>query len=235
MHRQYYLLFYSILTVLLTASLAFAGWGDTLKKAGAELADDGATAAGLPYTPSEAVSGIKEVLELGTDYGVSSLGVPGGFSANSATSLSLPSSLTSLGDTAGLLSSLNTAAEGAIPGTGNVFLDVIKDLAVGDYATLLNGGEDAITRFFESSSRTTLKKLVRPVVDKSVEASGVADYLAPLMAVQQTSGVTGTAFDPVDFVTDKTLDGMFLYMGLKEREIRTSNGAGTTELLQKLF
>lgn len=230
-----YLLLLAITAILLMPSAAFSGWGDTLKQVGSDYADQGATAAGLPYTPSEAVAGIKEVLSMGTDYATSSLGVPGGFSSNPATALALPDSLTSLGDTVGLLSSLNSAAEGSVPGTGNIFLDVIKNLAVGDYATLLNGGEDAITRFFESSTRDTLKKMVRPVVDKSVEASGVSAYLAPLMAAQQTTNVAGPAFDPVDYVTDRTLDGMFYYIGMKERDIRASGGVGTTDLLQKLF
>jgi len=236
MRQKYHLLpTLTIFAILLTSAIAAAGWTDTLKTAGSEYADQGATAAGLPYTPSEAVAGIKEVLSLGTNYATSSLSAPGGFSANPATTFSLPTSLTSLGDTTNLLSSLNSAAEGAAPGTGNVFLDAIQKLAVGDYSTLLGGGEDAITRFFENSSRETLKKMVRPVVDKSVESTGVNAYLAPLMAAQQASNIAGPVFNPVDYLTDRTLDGMFFYMGMKEKDIRSSNGAGTTDLLQKLF
>ena len=128
MHPRYHLL--AILTTmafLMTATVAMAGWGDALKEIGEDYADEGVKAAGLSYTPSEAVTGIKEVLSLGTDYGVSSLGVPGGFSSNPATALSLPDSLSALsslgGSSSGLLSALNGAAEGAIPETGNIFMD----------------------------------------------------------------------------------------------------------------
>lgn len=236
MHPRYRLLtIFTVITVVLGTAVAMAGWGDALKQAGSEYADQGAKAAGLPYSPSEAVQGIKEVLSLGTDYATSSLDKPGGFSLDPATMLSLPSSLNGLGDTTNLLSALNGAAEGSVPKTGNVFMDAIQGLAVGDYSTLLGGSEDAITRFFESSSRATLKKLVKPIVGKSVEASGVDTYLAPLMAAQSATNVSGPPFDATEYLTDRTLDGMFFYMAAKEKDIRASNGAGTTDLLQKLF
>ncbi len=235
MGRQYRLI--SIVTVLflLLSSSVMAGWGDALKEAGGAAADAGATAAGLPYTPSEALAGIKDVLSLSTDYATSALSKPGGFSSNPASSFSLPSSLGGLSDASGLLSSLNTAAEKAVPGTGNLFLDAISKLTVGNASTLLNGGEDAITRFFENSARDSIKSLMKPIVSSSVESAGVGQYLSALSMAQQASGVAGAAFDPIDFVTDRTLDGMFSFMAMKERDLRSSGGMGTTDLIQKLF
>lgn len=235
MRPRYRLLIPLVLFLLLAPTAVLAGWGDALKQTGSEYADQGATAAGLPYTPSEAVTGIKEVLTLGTDYATSSLSQPGGFSTDSATTFSLPGSLSDLSGSANLLSALNSAGEDAVPGTGNIFLDAIQNLAVSDYSTLLNGGNDAITRFFESSTRDTLRKMIRPVVGQSVESAGVNDYLAPMMAAQSATGVSGPAFDATDYVTDRVLDGMFFYMGVKEQEIRSAGGVGTSDLLQKLF
>lgn len=235
MGKQYRLISIAAVLFLVLSSSAMAGWGDTLKQAGSAAADTGATAAGLPYTPSEALAGIKDVLSLSTDYATSSLSVPGGFSSNPASAFSLPSSLSGLSDSAGLLSSLNTAAEKSVPGTGNVFLDSISKLSIGDTSTLLNGGEDAITRFLENSARDSIKSLIKPIVSNSVEAAGVGQYLSALSLAQQASGVSGGAFDPVDFVADRTLDGMFSFMAMKERDIRSSGGVGTTDLIQKLF
>jgi len=224
------------LAIMLTAAIAMAGWGDALKQTGAQYADEGATAAGLPYTPSEAITGIKNILSLGTESATSSLSKQGGFSSNPATTFSLPDSLKSLGgDSSGLLSALNSAAEGAVPGTGNIFLDAIQNLNITDASALLGGGEDAITRFFESSSRDTIKKLVKPVVSKSVDAAGVGTYLNAMMATQQATGIGGPPFDATEFVTDRTLDSMFSLIAMKEKDIRSTGGVGTTDLIQKLF
>lgn len=230
MPRSLSLISFVIAISLAFSSIAMAGWGDTLKQAGSAAADAGATAAGLPYTPSEALAGIKEVLSLGTEYATSSLSAPGGFSSNPLTAFSLPTNLSGLADSTGLLSSLNTAAEDSVPGTGNIFMNAISNLTLSDPTALINGGDDAITRFFESSSRATLKSLITPVVESSVESAGVAPYLSAL-----SSGVTGTSFDPIDFVADRTLDGMFLLMGQKEKELRASGGASASDLIQKLF
>lgn len=220
-----------VVILLLCASTPFAGWGDTLKQAGSQYADDGAKAAGLAYTPTEATAGIKDVLSIGTDYAVSRLTEPNGFSADPATAFSLPSSLSDLGNPAGLLNSLYNAAGDSVPATGNIFLDVIQKLSISDASSLLGSGEDAITRYFEQSSRSMLKKLVNPIVAQSVEAAGVGSYLNAL----GSAGAAGPPFDATDFITERTLDGMFHFMALKEKSIRESGGMGTTDLIKKLF
>jgi len=233
---------YSLITVLLSlavtliAAACFAGWTDAVNDTGSQFADEGAKAAGLPYTPSEAVAGVREVLSLGTDSAVSTLGQPGGFSSNPAMAIPLPDMLKGLGgDSSGLVSSMNMAAESAVPSTGNIFLDAIQNLAVGDASTLLGGGEDAITRFFEKSSRATLKTLVKPIVTTSVDQTGAGTYLNAMFATQQATGIDGPTFDVYDYVTDRTLDGMFLVMGMQEKSIRADGGLQTSDLLQKIF
>jgi len=227
-HIRYFSL--SILLVVLLAALpAMAGWSDTLKAVG----DQGSKAAGLAYTPSEGLAGMKETLTTGADYGASVLSQSGGFSKSPDTSLSLPSSLSGLGDTSGLLSALNSAAEDSIPGTSSVFADSIKNLSVSNPTSAIGGGDAGITQYFESASRPALKKAVKPIVAKSIEAAGVDEYLSPLTAMQKITG--GTAFDATDYLTDKTLDSMFHYMSEKETSLRSSGGAGASALLQKIF
>lgn len=218
-----------VLLAVLMAASASAGWGDALKQA----ADDTATSAGAPYTPTEAVTGIKEVLALGADSAVSTLGAPGGFSS-SQYALPLPDPLSGLtGNSSGLLSAMNLAAEATAGSSGNMLMDAIQALSVGNYAALLGGGEDAITRFFESSARSHLRELIKPVAGVAMEKAGVGDYLSAMMA-GQSAGVAG-GFDMGGFIADRTLDGIFAVMAVKEKDIRASNGVGTTDLLQKLF
>ncbi|CCH49839.1 DUF4197 domain-containing protein [Pseudodesulfovibrio piezophilus] len=236
---MFLLSFFVIVPFFTPTQSANAGWADTLKKVGTEMADEKAKKSGLSYTSSEAVSGIKEVLSQGTDYGTSILSSAGGFSQNSETALSLPSGLSALtslgGDSSGLLSALNTAAENSVPETSDLIMSAISDTDITETSDLLDGGETAITQFFESQSRDSLKTMVTPVVTKSIESAGVNSYLQPLMAAQTLTGGDSTLFDPVDYVSEKTLDGMFYYMGVKEKEIRTSGAASASSLLQKLF
>jgi hypothetical protein len=206
-----------------------AGWGDALKSMG----DQGSKVAGLAYTPSEGLAGIKETLSTGADYGASVLSQPGGFSKSPETTLALPSSLSGLGEKAGLLSALNSAAEDSIPGTSSIFADSIKNLSVSNPTSAIGGGDSGITQYFESASRTSLKKAVKPIVAKSIKAAGVDNYLSALTAMQKVTG--GTAFDATDYLTDKTLDSMFHYMSEKESSLRSSGGAGASALLQKIF
>lgn len=224
-----YILFPTALIVfLLAATLCLAGWGDALKNAG----DAGAKAAGLSYTPSDAIAGIREVLSLGTESAVSTLEKPGGFSSDPALSIPMPDMLKGFGDSTGLLSTFNKAAESSVPSTGSIFMDAIQNLDISNPVALLGGSDDAITKFFESSSRDTLKKLVKPVINTSLDTAGVGTYLSAMSAAQTATG--GTPFDPVDYVTDYTLDGMFSLMAMQEKELR-STGGGTSELLKKLF
>lgn len=220
--------------LLFTSHPANAGWGDTLKQAGSNLADDQAKSAGLSYTPSEALAGIKEVLSSGVDFGVSSLTSGSGFSASKATALSLPDALSGLAGSSDLLSAMHTTATKAVPDTGNIFMDAIQSLSASDSSALLGGSSDAITRYFESKSRNTLKSLVKPVVEKYGSAAGLDTYLTPLAAAMQATG-TATSFDANDYITDKVLDSMFYYMGEKEKALRSSGGAGASALLQKLL
>lgn len=153
------------LMILLAVTPAMAGLGDTLKQAGSQYADDAATSAGLPYTPSEAMQGIKDILSLSTGSALETLGHSGGFLDNPSVAIPLPDTLKGFGgNSSGLLSAFNTAAETAVPSTGNIFLDAIEKLSIGNASTLLNGGEDAITRFFETSARDSIKGSSNPLL-----------------------------------------------------------------------
>ncbi|WP_158946268.1 DUF4197 family protein [Pseudodesulfovibrio cashew] len=220
----------ALLAVIFAALPAEAGWGDIAKQA----ADEGSKAAGLSYTPSEAMAGVKEVLTLGSDYGVSTLTSGDGFSANAATALSLPDSLSGLSGSSSLLSALNSAAMDAVPETGGIFNQVIQGLSLADASSMFGSGSTSITDAFAASSRDTLKSMVKPVVEKSAAAAGVDTYLTPLNAAMQATGST-TTFDVTDYLSGKVVDGMLYYMGVKEESLRSTGGAGASALLQKLF
>jgi hypothetical protein len=220
------------LTLLPAAGPADAGWSDTLKTVGTQAADDQATAAGLSYTPFQAASGIKQLLSLGADSAVSTLGTDGGFSATDL-AIGLPDTLRNLPGAGSLTALLNSTAESSVPAAGGLIDTAIAGLDISDPVSLVTGGKQAITTFFKAAAGDTLKTQVKPLVAKALDASGISSYTSAIAVAQQAAGAA--AFDPSDFVAERMLDAMFTVMGQKEEAIRANGGAGTTDLLQKLF
>jgi len=226
---QFPISFFLIVTILVLP--ATAGWGDSLKSAG----DAGAKAVGLPYTPTEADAGIRELLHMGTDYAVTELGQKGGFSNNVAAAIPLPKTLSSMIGSSGLLSSFNTAAEKSVETIGGIFHKTINTMDIGNPVSMISGSDTSITDYFEETARPTLKEMARPVVENQLGAAGLSTYTNAIKTAQALSNTSGTTFDPVDYVTDKTLDAMFTYIGEEEKNLRSSGASGASELLKKLF
>lgn len=226
------LFLFILATSLLVPVVAFAGWGDAIKEAGSQIADQKATEMGLP-SPSETVAGIKEVLNDGATSAVDTLGTEGGFMDNALARIPLPDLLQDAsGDSGGLLSSMNKAAESVIPESAGSIFNAIKDLNVTNPTEVVSGGgNDSITRFFESKSRPTLKKVMSPLMESAMKNAGVGNYLDTFSSALASSG---TPFDMNGYVTDRTLDGIFAMMSAKEESLR-ADGGGTSQLLQKLF
>jgi hypothetical protein len=218
------------LALPLAAAPAFAGWGDALKAAG----DAGAKAAGLSVTPSQIEEAFRELLSLGADSAVKSLSRDGGFSRLAATSLALPDSYRKVAETVApdLLADLNAAAEASVPAIGELFQKTIKSMEFANPAELLSGKSDAVTSYFEESARPGLAENAAPLIRSALEKAGAGTAVG---AAQKLSALTGTDFDPVNYLTGKTLDSMFLYMAKTEKDVRSGDMAATSELLQKVF
>lgn len=219
------------LVVTVLAFPGIAGWGDSLKSVG----DAGAKAVGLPYTPTEADTGIRELLHMGTDYAVTELGQEGGFSNNMTAAIPLPSMLSSMIGGSGLLTSFNTAAEQSVETVGTIFHKTIDIMDIGNPVSMISGSDTSITDYFEETARPTLKEQAQPVVAQHLDAAGLGAYTNAIKTAQLLSNASDAPFDPVEYVTDKTLDSMFTYIGQKEKDLRASGASGASELLKKLF
>lgn len=224
-------LFILSVAVLLPVA-AFAGWGDALKDAGTQIADQKAAEMGLPST-SETVAGVKEVLDKSATYAVDSLSSDGGFMENAMATIPMPDMLSGAsGDTDGLLASMNTVAESLTSKSSGTIFNAIDTLSVSNPEEVVTGGgDDSITRFFESKSRPTIKEYMSPLVDEAMKQAGTGNYLDTFSSALSASG---TSFDVGGYVTDKTLDGIFAMMADKEKNLRAAGG-GASKLLQKLF
>jgi hypothetical protein len=234
-----------LLTVLLAlpASAAQANWWQR----GQELLRDmtgGSTPQGL--SQAEIINGLREALRIGTDNVIGRVGQPDGFLSDPRIRIPLPQGLSRVQEQLGRfgLSSMlddlevrmNRAAEAATPRARSLFLSAIQDMSVEDAQSILNGPEDAATRYFEGRMRAPLGMEMRPIVDDTLAESGAARVHDDLMGrYRSIPFLPQVDSDLGGHVVGGALDGVFHYLAVEEAAIRQDPARRTTELLRKVF
>jgi hypothetical protein len=208
---------------------------------------------------SDIASGLKEALAKGTTNAINSLGRDGGFWNNSKVRIPLPGKLEQAGKLAKQLGqgakvdafeqSMNRAAEKAVPQVAQIFGDAIRKMTLSDARGILTGGDHAATDFFRRVAGDALTARIHPIVAQATDSVGVTQkykaftagsggsalggVLGSLGGLKSNKG--GSSLDLDDYVTSKTLDGLFTEIGDQEQSIRHNPGARTTDLLKKVF
>lgn len=225
---------------------ALADWRKLLEQTvgGDKTAGSAASAA---LSNDEVVAGLKEALASGAESAVSALGRPDGFLGNAKVRIPLPERLQSVGkvlDSLGqerytqeFVQTMNRAAESAVPEAGPILGDAIRNMTVKDARDILDGPDDAATRYFRRVGGDRLTKRMRPIVSEATSRTGVTASYKELLdhAGPAASLVDTDALDLDGYVTGKALDGLFLLIAAEEKRIRENPAARTTELLQKVF
>lgn len=195
----------------------------------------------------EMLTGLRQTLTQGVNWAVEQLGAEDGFYANDAVRIPIPEGVESIAKMARKLGqgkyvdalelTLNRAAESAVPATTEIFVDVIGQMTVEDAWQLIDGSDDAVTRYFQDNSESRLREAILPIVRQSTDSAGVSQAYKKLQdtggSMMSMLGAEDTDLD--QHVTDKALDALFLYIAQQERKIRTDPVARTTDLLQSLF
>jgi hypothetical protein len=133
--------------------------------------------------------------------------------------------------------SMNRAAEQAAPKAKPIFEDAVKNMSFEDAQKILNGGNTAATDYFKTKTSPQLTQAFKPVIADSMNQVG-ATHSSKALTDRYTSMVPfgkTDSFDLDSYVTQKSLDGMFLKVGQEEAKIRTNPAARTTDLLKKVF
>lgn len=199
---------------------------------------------------TQAASGVKEALAQGVESAIAQLGKPDGFLKDEAVKIRLPGKLKKVAETARSLgqgkyvdqleTTMNRAAEAAVPAAAEIFGDAIRTMSVQDAFKIVGGGEHAATDYFRSKSGTALRAKLLPIVTRSTAESGVGKSYKRLL--DKSGGLLGKLagdqqgeLDLDGYVTDKALDGLYHYIGQKEAAIR-KNPLGTgSSLLKSVF
>jgi hypothetical protein len=195
---------------------------------------------------ADASAGLKKALDQGINQAVGKLGVTDGFLKNPQVKIDLPPKLAKaenmmrmlgVGDQLDqLVTSMNRAAEAAVPESKVLLKQALKQMSLEDAKRILTGGDDAATQYFKQSTYTPLKAKFAPIIGRTTDKVKLGQTYDALAKKAVTLGV----LKPEDatlqsYVTDKTLDGLFLMMAEEERAIRKDPLGQASSLLKRVF
>lgn len=232
-----------ILSVFTLAGCGTSGkdLGQIATAAGAVLAQSGSALGG-----DEIARGLREALSKGSEIVVSQVGQSGGYLNDPAIKVPLPNALVkarSIGKRVGmdnffvdLESRINRAAEVAAPKARSIFLSAIQQMTITDAKQILDGPDDAATRFFERTTSGRLKNAMRPIIDDSLAQVGaVTTFNNLLTAYRQIPLAPAVDADLTEHVLEEGMEGLFYYIAEEEQAIRRNPVKRTSELLRRVF
>lgn len=197
-------------------------------------------------TNQDATAGLKAALERGAGIAVDLLGKTDGFFGNGAVKIPLPDSLKKyekLMRTVGmgkhadeLILTMNRAAEAAVPEAKKLLVDSVKKMSVQDAKGILTGGQTSGTDYFKRSTTDQLRERFLPVVKKATSKVRLAEKYNQYAQKGVKFGlVKKEQANLDDYVTQKTLDGLFFMVAEEEKKIRQNPAKAGSDIIRKVF
>jgi len=214
----------------------------------------------VQLTEGEVANGLKEALKVGTNNSVDILSMENGFLGDDLLKIMLPKEASIITDNLSMIPGgdklvddvilrLNRAAEDAVTEAAPIFVGAITSMTITDAFNILHGGDNAATEFLKRNTYTELRELFQPKVTNSLDKKLIGtistnDSWSILTEKYNTvaNSLVGTiaGFQTIDvklddYVTLKTLDGLFIKVADEEKEIRKNPLKRVTTLLKKVF
>ncbi|MBY0454775.1 MAG: DUF4197 domain-containing protein [Burkholderiaceae bacterium] len=195
---------------------------------------------------ADASSGLKAALGKGAEAAVALLGQQDGFLGNPKVRIGLPGYLddaAKLMKTFGqgkrideLVTSINRAAETAVPMGKDLLVNAVQTMSVTDAKNILTGGDTSVTTFFADKTRLPLGERFLPVVNQATEKVGLTQTYNAFASKAANFGVVKKEDANLgQYVTGKTLDGLYLMIGEEEKKIRQDSVGSGSAIIQKVF
>ena len=108
-------------------------------------------------------------------------------------------------------------------------------MSVNDVRGILTGGDTAATEFFRVKTHDNLYAAFKPIVSQKVSQVGATNAKNMMGRYESVPMVHSQSLDLDDYVTNKSLDGLFRMVGEEEKKIRTNPVARTTDLLKAVL
>ena len=194
----------------------------------------------------DAASGIRAALQRGAESAVGLLGKTDGFAGNPLVRIPLPGFMNEIAKVAKytgqqgkvdeLITAMNRAAEAAVPEAKTLLVNAVKGMSVSDAKRVLTGGDGSVTAFFAEKTRAALSTKFLPIVTKATDKVALADKYNALAGKASGMGLLKKEDANIQqYVTGKTLDGLYLMIGEEEKKIRKDPIGTGSAILSKVF
>lgn len=248
-----------IIAAMFFVSNAHAGWFDNLFGDGdkvieklesvEKIANQADVTSGIKSALSndDIAVGLKEALNKGAGFAVANLGKAGGFLDNAEVKIPLPERLEKVESllrktgndkyTDEFVTTMNRAAEAAVPLTLNIIKQSVADMSIEDAKNILGGADNAATQYLKKSGGDKLSSQILPIVQDATAKAGVTGVYKKMY---DKLGFAGKVLNLDDYnidsyVTKKTTEGLFTMIALEEKRIRENPAERTTEILKSVF
>lgn len=240
MKKPYYLAALFAVTALFFSSC------DTLQQVGGLPGTNTTVTPGTTPTNTEINSGIKQALQIGLQDGVKQVSAVDGYFKNPLIKILFPPNAQKIENTLrsiGLGSlcdklelSLNRAAEDAAKQAAPIFLSALKQMTLTDATNILLGNDSSATHYFRNATTSQLVAKFSPVISNSLNKVDATRYWSEVTSkYNQIPLVKPINTDLTAYVTDMAINGLFITVAQKEKDIRTQLSSRTTPLLKKVF
>lgn len=194
----------------------------------------------------DAGAGLKEALTQGASKAVDLLGRQDGFLGNPKVKIPLPESIEKvaglmrnfgMGKQADeLVTAMNRAAEAAVPQAKTLLVNSIKQMSVSDAKGILTGGDDSATQYFRRTTSGPLAQRFKPIVQKAMAKVKLAQKYDEFAGKAAKFGLVREQDTHLDnYVTQKTLDGLYLMIADEEKAIRKNPAEAAGNLAKMVF
>jgi hypothetical protein len=171
-------------------------------------------------TDPEASQGLKAALEKAAVTAVGRLGQTDGFLGHEKVRIPLPGYLD----------------DAAVPLAKDALLGAVKSMNFADAKKILSGGDNALTRFFADKTRAPLFAQFLPVVTQATDKVGAAAQYNQFAGKAASLGLVKKEDASIqDYITQKTLDGLYTLIGEQEKSIRQDPVGTGSAVLKKVF
>lgn len=213
-----------------------------------------------PLTETEVILGLKEALTIGTDSSIAKVSATNGFFKDQMIKILLPPEakiitdnldnpvLKSLGVSSmidDVILRMNRSAEEASLKAKPIFVNAIKSMSISDAFGILRGSDTSATHYFRMNTHSQLYSEFNPIIKKYLDmdlVSGISTNKAwnTLTGAYNKVAQFSSSLTPIntnldDYVTKKTINGVFVKLADQEKQIRIDPIARVTDILKRVF
>jgi hypothetical protein len=198
------------------------------------------------FSNTDQVASLRQALTQGAEVAVKNLAKENGYLGNDKVRITLPESLQKvdgllrkfgMGKYADeLTTSMNRAAEAAVPEAKSLLTGAVKKMTVEDAKGILTGGDDAATQYFRKNTEAALTDKFKPIINKAMQKVKVAEKYDQFAGKGVKLGMVDERDAKLDdYIARKAMDGLFLMMAEQEKAIRANPLEATGSLAKKVF